>query len=72
MRVISENLGYREIERLGSFLEFVCNKGYIVEFINRQIDLGYEYIEFGYDLRYDEPYITTELGVKWYESDFEK
>ena len=71
IRVIAENLGYREIERLGAFLKACSNKAKYYDNINRWLELGFEYVEIGYDLHYDEPYMTNECDMKLYESDFE-
>ena len=71
MRVVAENLGYRELERLGQFLIDVANKEKYYNRINLWNELCYEYIEIGYSTYYDEGYITNECNSKYYESDFE-
>ena len=71
MRVIAENLGYRELARLGEFLINVTQQSKYYDEINLWSTVGYEYIELGYDLKYDECYMCTDLGVYLYESDFE-
>lgn len=71
MRVIAENLGYRELARLADFLNKCANESKYYDNINLWLELGFEIIEIGYDLNYDELYITNEINMKLYESDFD-
>lgn len=70
MRIIAENLGYRELARLADFLSKCTTDSIYYEQINRWFDLGFDYVEIGYDLYYDECYMTNESNMKLYESDF--
>lgn len=71
IRVITDNIGYREMDRLGDFLKACASNHKYYDNINLWIDLGFECIDIGYDLNYDECYMTNECGMKCYQSDFD-
>ena len=71
IRVITEDLGYRELDRLGDFLHACATNHKYYDNINLWIELVYECIDIGYDKYYDEGYMTNELGLKCYQSDFD-
>lgn len=70
IRVITENVGYRELDRLGTFLMYCSSKAELYTQINTWLQY-FDMVEIGYDLHYDEPYIENEVGAKLYASDFD-
>lgn len=71
IRVLTDDLGYREIERLAQFLIKCSTDHKYYDNINLWIELGYEVIDLGYSVHYDEGFMRNELGITLYESDFE-
>ena len=61
MKIEAQNLGFRETCRLCSFIQLL-----IEDRPNDCIDS-----EFGYDLRYDEPYILINPFTQLYATDYD-